>query len=241
MSLKKHIPNTITALNLACGVLGVVFALDGRVDLAFALMLAAALFDFCDGLAARLLDAYSEMGKQLDSLADMVSFGVLPAVMMHRTMSLCAWYHGWLCYIPLAFAVFAGLRLAHFNVDERQHSSFIGLASPVAALLCASLCCFTAFEPLSALAQWCGTLWFIPTLALASGVLMVSGVPMFSLKFGKGMEADSKLKFKRISFLAEAFAIAVLAIVLSGSVSLAIALVCALYIVKNLVYAIFRI
>lgn len=241
MSLKKHIPNTITALNLACGVLGVVFALDGRVDFAFALMLAAALFDFCDGLAARVLDAYSEMGKQLDSLADMVSFGVLPAVMMHRTMSLCTWYHGWLCYIPLAFAVFAGLRLAHFNVDERQHSSFIGLASPVAALLCASLCCFTAFEPLSALAQWCGTLWFIPTLALASGVLMVSGVPMFSLKFGKGMEADSKLKFKRISFLAEAFAIAVLAIVLSGSVSLAIALVCALYIVKNLVYAIFRI
>ena len=241
MSLKKHIPNTITALNLACGVLGVVFALDGRVDLAFALMLAAALFDFCDGLAARVLDAYSEMGKQLDSLADMVSFGVLPAVMMHRTMSLCTWYHGWLCYIPLAFAVFAGLRLAHFNVDERQHSSFIGLASPVAALLCASLCCFTAFEPLSALAQWCGTLWFIPTLALASGVLMVSGVPMFSLKFGKGMEADSKLKFKRISFLAEAFAMAVLAIVLSGSVSLAIALVCALYIVKNLVYAIFRI
>ena len=137
--------------------------------------------------------------------------------------------------------MFAGLRLAHFNVDERQHSSFIGLASPVAALLCASLCCFTAFEPLSALAQLCGTLWFIPTLALASGVLMVSGVPMFSLKFGKGMEADSKLKFKRISFLAEAFAIAVLAIVLSGSVSLAIALVCALYIVKNLVYAIFRI
>ena len=241
MSLKKYIPNTITALNLACGVLGVVFALDGRVDLAFALMLAAALFDFCDGLAARVLDAYSEMGKQLDSLADMVSFGVLPAVMMHRTMSLCTWYHGWLCYIPLAFAVFAGLRLAHFNVDERQHSSFIGLASPVAALLCASLCCFTAFEPLSALAQWCGTLWFIPTLALASGVLMVSGVPMFSLKFGKGMEADSKLKFKRISFLAEAFAIAVLAIVLSGSVSLALALVCALYIVKNLVYAIFRI
>ena len=241
MSLKKHIPNTITALNLACGVLGVVFALHGRVDLAFALMLAAALFDFCDGLAARVLDAYSEMGKQLDSLADMVSFGVLPAVMMHRTMSLCTWYHGWLCYIPLAFAVFAGLRLAHFNVDERQHSSFIGLASPVAALLCASLCCFTAFEPLSALAQWCGTLWFIPTLALASGVLMVSGVPMFSLKFGKGMEADSKLKFKRISFLAEAFAIAVLAIVLSGSVSLAIALVCALYIVKNLVYAIFKI
>ena len=241
MSLKKHIPNTITALNLACGVLGVVFALDGRVDLAFALMLAAALFDFCDGLAARVLDAYSEMGKQLDSLADMVSFGVLPAVMMHRTMSLCTWYRGWLCYIPLAFAVFAGLRLAHFNVDERQHSSFIGLASPVAALLCASLCCFTAFEPLSALAQLCGMLWFIPTLALASGVLMVSGVPMFSLKFGKGMEADSKLKFKRISFLAEAFAIAVLAIVLSGSVSLAIALVCALYIVKNLVYAIFRI
>ena len=123
MSLKKYIPNTITALNLACGVLGVVFALDGRIELAFALMLAAALFDFCDGLAARVLGAYSDMGKELDSLADVVSFGVLPAVMMHRTMVLCTWSHGWICYLPLIFAVFAGLRLARFNVDERQHSA----------------------------------------------------------------------------------------------------------------------
>ena len=241
MSLKKYIPNTITALNLACGVLGVVFALDGRIELAFALMLAAALFDFCDGLAARVLGAYSDMGKELDSLADVVSFGVLPAVMMHRTMVLCTWSHGWICYLPLIFAVFAGLRLARFNVDERQHSSFIGLASPVAALLCASLCCFVALQPLSPLAQWCSTLWFIPALALVCSALMVSGIPMFSMKFGKGMEADSKLRFKRVSFLVEALIVIVLAVVLAGSVSLTVTLVCALYAIKNVVYAIFRI
>ena len=241
MSLKKHIPNAITALNLACGVVGVVFALEGRIELAFALMLAAAVFDFCDGLAARLLDAYSPMGKELDSLGDVVSFGVLPAVIMYRTMVLCSWYDGIISFIPLSFAVFAGLRLARFNVDERQHCGFIGLASPVAALLCASLCCFVAFRPASVLSQWCSTLWFIPALALVGGILMVSGIPMFSLKFGKGMEADSKLKFKRISFLVEAIVVAVLAIVFGGSPFLAVCLICALYVIKNLVYAIFRI
>ena len=82
MSIKKHIPNTITLMNLLCGVIGVMAAIVGRTDLAFLLMLAAALFDFCDGLAARLLGAYSPVGKELDSLADMVSFGVLPSVML---------------------------------------------------------------------------------------------------------------------------------------------------------------
>ena len=86
MSLRAHIPNAITSLNLLCGVVGVVFALRGSTDLAFFLMLAAGLFDFCDGLAARLLDAHSPIGGELDSMADMVSFGVLPSVMLYTCM-----------------------------------------------------------------------------------------------------------------------------------------------------------
>ncbi len=81
MNIVKHIPNTITSMNLLCGVLGVIFTLDGRIDIAFYLMLAAAVFDFFDGFSARLLKAYSDIGKELDSLADVVSFGVLPSVL----------------------------------------------------------------------------------------------------------------------------------------------------------------
>ena len=86
MSIKKYIPDFITSMNLLCGVIGVVFAFKGRFDLAFYLMLAGAVCDFCDGLVARLLGAYSDLGKELDSLADLVSFGVLPSVMLYSLM-----------------------------------------------------------------------------------------------------------------------------------------------------------
>ena len=83
MKIIKHIPNTITSMNLLCGIMGVIFTFNGQLDVAFYLMLAGAACDFCDGLVARALKAYSELGKQLDSLADMVTFGVLPALMLH--------------------------------------------------------------------------------------------------------------------------------------------------------------
>ena len=134
----------ITSLGLACGVVGVVFALEGRIWLAFPLMLAASVFDFCDGLAARALDAYSDLGKELDSLSDMVSFGVLPAVMLYNLMKTCTFSSSAWCLVPLLLAVFSGLRLAKFNVDPRQHRSFVGLPTPVAALLCGSLCSLRA-------------------------------------------------------------------------------------------------
>ena len=137
MRIVKHIPNTITSTNLLCGVLGVICTLKGSLDTAFILMLAAAVCDFCDGLAARLLKAYSELGKQLDSLADMVSFGVLPSLMMYSLM-VQAQGDSWICYVPLLIAVFSALRLAKFNIDERQSDSFIGLATPACAIICGS-------------------------------------------------------------------------------------------------------
>ena len=87
MSIKKYIPNAITSMNLVCGIIGVIFAFKARFDLAFYMMIAAAVFDFMDGLAARALGAYSDMGKELDSLCDMVSFGVLPSVMLYENKS----------------------------------------------------------------------------------------------------------------------------------------------------------
>ena len=88
MKIVKHIPNTITSMNLLCGVMGVIFALDGWLDMAFYLMLAGAVCDFCDGLAARLLNAYSALGKELDSLADLITFGLLPSIMWLRRLLL---------------------------------------------------------------------------------------------------------------------------------------------------------
>ena len=134
MKLTKYIPNSITSMNALSGTIGVVFALQGHPDYAFICMLAASVFDFCDGLAARLLNAYSPMGKELDSLADMVSFGLLPSVLLVKTMQM----HGvdsWISFLPLFLAVMSALRLAKFNVDERQGTDFIGVATPTAAMI----------------------------------------------------------------------------------------------------------
>ena len=156
MNLRKHIPNSITSMTLLCGIMGVIFTFQDRPDIAFYMMLAAAVFDFLDGLAARALNAYSDIGKELDSLCDVVSFGVLPSLMLYRTMvSLSG--AGIFCCLPLILAVFSALRLAKFNIDERQHGSFLGLPTPAAAMICGALCCFVYCEPASALARWCST------------------------------------------------------------------------------------
>lgn len=238
-SVKRHIPNAITTLNLACGTLGVVFAMQGRVDVAFALMLAAGVFDFCDGLTARLLGAYSPMGKELDSIADEVSFGVLPAIMLYKTMRSCTFSSSALCLVPLLIAVFAGLRLAHFNVDESQKTSFKGLAAPICALICGSLCYHVAAESTSVLALWCACDLFIPVVSIVLCVLLVCPLPCFSMKFSKD---DSKvLKFKRVSFMAECMAVLIAVLVTRAELSLVILLSCLLYLIKNVGYALCRI
>ena len=152
MIIRKAIPDIITSLNLLCGVLGVMFTFNGRPDIAFCMMLAAAVFDFLDGLAARALDAYSDIGKELDSLCDVVSFGVLPALMLYRTM-VDLTGAGVFCCLPLILAVFSALRLAKFNIDERQHGSFLGLPTPASAMICGALCCYVFMEPASAPAR----------------------------------------------------------------------------------------
>lgn len=229
MKLKNYIPNSITSMNALSGTIGVVFALQGHPDYAFICMLAAAVFDFCDGLAARMLGAYSPMGKELDSLADMVSFGVLPSVILIGTMQLKG-VDSWTEVIPVFLAVMSALRLAKFNVDERQTSDFIGVATPTAAIICGSLCYFILHSSL--LDALAGSLWFLPAVAVVLGLLLVSEIPMFGMKVAKGHKL---LDAKRMVFLCAIVLIIACTAIFRLNWSLAVLGAFVFYILENLV------
>lgn len=237
MSIKKHIPNSITAMNLLSGVIAVTFTFEGRLDIAFYLMLLAAVFDFCDGLCARLLHAYSDIGKELDSLCDMVSFGVLPAVMLHVLMRMNE-MDCWLCWVPLSIAVFSALRLAKFNIDERQGSSFLGLATPACAIICASLACLALKAPdfwlVAFFLENCSA---IPVLALILSALLVSEIPMFAMKIAPG---HSIFDAPRVIFLVWAIFALVAPLVFGLHWSLFPLLLFLGYIVENCVLAVIK-
>lgn len=226
-------------MNLVCGIVGVVFAFKGRLDIAFILMLAASVADFLDGFAARALNAYSDLGKELDSLSDLVSFGVLPSIMLYKLSCTCMFGESWINWIPLLLSLASGLRLAKFNVDERQSASFLGLPTPAAALLCGSLCYYVAATPGSFIADWCAGSVFIPVLTLCLCFLLLSEIPMFSFKFHK--DDPSVLKVKRIALLALAAIAVLLCVLFSLNWSLIILITLSCYILKNLVYAVFSI
>lgn len=239
MIIRKYFPDFLTAMNLVCGLIAIVFAFDGRPDLAFVLMLAAAAFDFSDGFAARALHAYSDMGKELDSLCDLVSFGVLPSVLLYRQMSESGCCPEWLCCLPLLIAVFSALRLAKFNVDERQHASFIGLPTPASAMICAALCHYVYLNPDSVMAAWTSGPVLIPLLSVCLCALMVCEIPMFAMKFHAD---DSKaLKRKRFALVMVALVCAVLCAAYGQTWSLAVMAVFVAYILLNMIFAIFRI
>ncbi|MDR1880312.1 MAG: CDP-diacylglycerol--serine O-phosphatidyltransferase [Tannerellaceae bacterium] len=196
--VKKHIPNTITCLNLVAGCIAVVMALEGRLLDAAAWVMAAAALDFLDGLAARLLKAYSPIGKELDSLADIVSFGVAPGMALFwllREASAALPLGEMNGYVPfLAFVIpaFSGLRLAKFNIDERQTSSFIGLPVPAHALFWSSL--GYALQPAVQGNERAFTAAAIP-LAVVTSLLLVSEIPMFSLKIKSFAWKGNELRY----------------------------------------------
>ncbi len=197
-AITRHIPNTITSLNLFSGCLAITFAFRGYLDIAAYCIFAAAIFDFCDGFAARLLKAYSPMGLQLDSLADMVSFGVAPAVMLHVILynNLGASVHDLSLFIvsviPFVLAVFSGLRLAKFNIDTRQTESFIGMPTPACTLLVASTVLASLYD--EQIHNLLTHNWIIITSSIALSLLLVSEIPMFSLKFKKQENSSAFLK-----------------------------------------------
>ena len=195
-NLVRHLPNALTCCNLICGCIATAAALDGRLMTATALIFAAVAFDFVDGLAARLLHAASPIGKDLDSLADVVSFGLAPGAMLHRffvDVSLLApdaalpfLLSSLATAAALAIPVGSALRLAKFNNDARQTTSFIGLPVPAHAIfwssLLASLAMTAERQPAAVAADL--TVWVVglSVLAFAGSVLLVSELPMFSLK-----------------------------------------------------------
>ncbi len=232
MNIVKHIPNTITSMNLLCGVLGVTFTFQGRFDIAFYLMLAAAVCDFCDGLSARMLNAYSPLGKELDSLADMVSFGLLPSLMLHRLMIMAGNAGIW-TYVPLLIAIFSALRLAKFNIDERQSENFIGLATPACAMICGSFAYYVANDPGSVLYSWAASIWVIPVASLVLSLLLVSEIPMFSMKFKKNVKAGTPVHRKRVAFAGVFIVATVLVILLGLNWSMIFLLLFVTYIIMN--------
>ena len=181
------IPNMLTLANLLCGAVAVTLLGEGSCGAAaaFALVAAAAVFDFCDGFAARLLHSSSAIGVELDSLADMVSFGLVPALALKSLWcSAPQLWDGWpavfgeiFCYVPLLIAAFSALRLAKFNVDDTQHTEFEGLPTPANALLCTSLAMLAATGRITLTRE------AIVAVSLVMSCMLISPVRMFSLKF----------------------------------------------------------
>ena len=228
MRIRKHIPNLLTCANLVFGCYACILALDGNYFGAMIAIVVAVVFDFADGFAARLLNAFSPIGKDLDSLADIVSFGVAPGLILFdfidRIQKTIEWNYpvvGQL-FLLSAFAVpvFSALRLALFNNDDRQTSSFIGLPVPAHALFWASLIyvlfCSVEGNAISGLIPQISfrlpyisplyMLLFVTFLAIGSSLLLVSKIPMFSMKIKspawKGNEARYILICAAIVFIA---------------------------------------
>ena len=177
---KKHIPNTITCLNLISGCIATYWAFQGDAQLALLFIVIGAVFDFFDGMVARLLHVSSPIGKELDSLADDITFGFAPsAIVFNFLVPLTTHLSPIIPYLAFIMAAFSALRLAKFNLDERQALGFIGLPTPANALFWGSL--------LVGLGEEIATLPYAGYLILAgvliSSYLLVSEIPMFALKF----------------------------------------------------------
>jgi len=185
--IKKHIPNFITTLNIFSGCVAVYLAFKGNSQGAFIAILIAAIFDFFDGFAARLLKAYSPMGKELDSLADMISFGLAPGAIVFSLLST-AQLNEWLPFLAFLIPVFSGLRLAKFNIDDRQTSSFIGLPVPANAIFWAGI--IYSFSPFLV-----DNIWILLILVGLFCYFLISEIPMFSLKFKNVKWKDNQLQF----------------------------------------------
>lgn len=193
--MKKHLPNMITCCNLLSGAVAVMLAAEGIFDYAFLAILIGAGFDFFDGMTARALHVSSPIGKELDSLADCITFGLAPSVMLMQSIRLATEYSnyawGWWAAVALIMAAFSALRLAKFNLDTRQTTSFIGLATPANAIFWASL--IAAFPHMASYAEWVP--FVMIALSFVSCYLLVSEIPFFSLKFHDMKWANNKTRF----------------------------------------------
>lgn len=213
MSLRRHVPNIITIVNLLCGSIATIFAVQGNLVMAAVFVGLGIFFDFFDGLAARALKVKSELGLQLDSLADMITSGLVPGIVMFQLFQmalpryeatdvdweagndLLEWnFHAW-ALIGLLVTAASGYRLAKFNIDDRQTDSFIGLPTPANALLIISLPLILIFQPEPALVDVILNPWFLVGLTLFSSFMLNAEIPLFALKFDTWSFADNKLRY----------------------------------------------
>lgn len=185
--MRRNLPNTLTCCNLISGCIAVYSAFHGQIQLAFLCIVLGAIFDFFDGFAARLLEVSSSIGKELDSLADVITFGLAPAALAFHLFEQVR-PHGWsvagspspISFVVFLLAAFSALRLAKFNLDERQSSSFIGLPTPANALFWASAALWLSEAGL----QRSSVLAFVILMAVAvSCYALICELPMFALKF----------------------------------------------------------
>ena len=199
--MKKHIPNTITCCNLVCGCIATYFAFHFNFELALAFIIGGAVFDFFDGFTARLLHVSSPIGKELDSLADDITFGFAPAAIVFSMLRLLppftgnlevdGFIHNYVPYLAFIIAAFSALRLAKFNLDERQTSSFIGLPTPANALFWGSF----VLGLKESLISFEYTLPLLIIGILVSSWILVAEIPMFALKFKSYGWKGNELKF----------------------------------------------
>lgn len=190
----RHLPNLLTLCNLFCGCLGVVWAFENQFELAVYMIWLAALLDFGDGLVARLVGVSSELGKQLDSLADVVSFGFLPSVILYQLISHYLPNPSWWPYLGFLMVLFSALRLARFNLDDEQTTDFKGLPTPANALLISS---FPAIfrQNIEFLRPGLESplFWVVVNVLLA--YLLVSKIPLFGLKFKSFRWRDNRYRY----------------------------------------------
>lgn len=177
------LPNALTCLNLFCGCAGIVAVFHNDLLLASVLIGVAGIADFSDGFVARLLNSSSEIGKELDSLADVVTFGVLPSIIIFYYLQIAVPTIDslWATYLAFLMAIFSALRLAKFNVDTRQNDSFIGVPTPANALVVASVPFILRQHP-----NWQSAIVNVPVLLGYVGImsfLLIAELPLFALKF----------------------------------------------------------
>lgn len=203
-SVFSFVPNLITSLNLWLGCISILFAFNNNLTFASVLIFAAGIFDFFDGMAARLLNAYSELGKMLDSLADVVSFGVAPSVIMFQLLNLTLKNNyevitstnmaGMLiASTGFIIAIFSALRLAKFNIDKRQAEYFVGVPTPANAFFIASLP--FVLKECSAASDVLLEIYVLIPLTCVLSFLLVAELPMISLKFKNLSFRDNKSRF----------------------------------------------
>lgn len=203
----SQIPNLFTAANLFFGVLGITFALNTQMEDAFewalGCMIISAVFDFFDGFMARLLKVTSPLGKELDSLADVVTFGTLPGLMMFMLYNEVVSVPAWPAYFAFAIPVFSAFRLAIFNLDETQREHFKGLPTPANALFIAGVVCWIHE------AQFEFDYYYIllPVVSIIHSLLLVSRIPLLALKF---KTYRKKREWIKIAFLVGSAVLAIL-------------------------------